>query len=111
MPSLATIIEDLARAQSELLRAADAVPADRWKTRPAEEGRWLAVSCSDDVRGSTRHPAQSTVTLEPKVVREKEEILAGLRGVRSGRWLFIRRAQGPRPHSVNTGWRIRFWEA
>ncbi len=42
LPSLATIIEDLARAQSELLRAADAVPADRWKTRPAEEGRWSA---------------------------------------------------------------------
>jgi hypothetical protein len=37
------------------------------------------------------------VTLEPKVVREKEEILAELRGVRSGRWLFIRRDQGPRP--------------
>ncbi len=41
MPSLATIIENLARAQSELLRAADAVPADQWKTRPAV-GRWSA---------------------------------------------------------------------
>jgi uncharacterized damage-inducible protein DinB len=41
VPSLATIIENLARAQSELLRAADAVPADQWKTRPAE-GRWSA---------------------------------------------------------------------
>ena len=41
MPSLATIIENLARAQRELLRAADAVPADKWKTRPAE-GRWSA---------------------------------------------------------------------
>jgi len=39
--SIATIIENLARAQSELLRAADAVPADQWKTRPAE-GRWSA---------------------------------------------------------------------
>jgi len=39
--SLATIIENLARAQDELLRAADAVPADKWKTRPAE-GRWSA---------------------------------------------------------------------
>jgi uncharacterized damage-inducible protein DinB len=39
--SLATIIENLARAQEELLRAADAVPADKWKTRPAE-GRWSA---------------------------------------------------------------------
>jgi uncharacterized damage-inducible protein DinB len=39
--SLATIIENLARAQGELLRAAGAVPADQWKTRPAE-GRWSA---------------------------------------------------------------------
>jgi uncharacterized damage-inducible protein DinB len=41
VPPLATIIENLARAQSELLRAADAVPADQWKTRPADE-RWSA---------------------------------------------------------------------
>ena len=43
LPSLATIIENLARAQSELLcaAAADAVPAARWKMRPAE-GRWSA---------------------------------------------------------------------
>ena len=41
MPALATIIENLARAQSELMRAADAVPARQWKTRPAE-GRWSA---------------------------------------------------------------------
>jgi DinB superfamily len=39
--SLATIIENLAHAQSKLLRAADAVAADQWKTRPAE-GRWSA---------------------------------------------------------------------
>jgi len=32
---------NLARAQSELLRAADAVPAEQWKTKPAE-GRWSA---------------------------------------------------------------------
>ena|ERR1700674_712171 len=41
LPSLAKIIENLACAQSELLRTADAVPADQWKTRPAE-GRWSA---------------------------------------------------------------------
>jgi uncharacterized damage-inducible protein DinB len=41
MPSLAIIIGNLARAQSELLRAADAIPEDQWKTRPAE-GRWSA---------------------------------------------------------------------
>lgn len=42
MPSIATIIENLARAQSELLRAADSVPSEQWKTRPAE-GRWSAA--------------------------------------------------------------------
>ncbi len=41
MPSLATIIKNLERAQSGLLRAAEAVPADQWKTRPGE-GRWSA---------------------------------------------------------------------
>lgn len=41
MPSLEIIVENLARAQSELLRAADAVPAEQWKTRPAD-GRWSA---------------------------------------------------------------------
>ncbi len=39
--SIKIIIENLGRAQSELLRAADAVPAEQWKTRPAE-GRWSA---------------------------------------------------------------------
>jgi uncharacterized damage-inducible protein DinB len=39
--SLEIILQNLARAQSELLHAADAVPADQWKTRPAD-GRWSA---------------------------------------------------------------------
>jgi uncharacterized damage-inducible protein DinB len=39
--SLKNIVENLDRAQSELLRAADAVPADQWKTSPGE-GRWSA---------------------------------------------------------------------
>src|SRR6267378_30902 len=41
VPSLATIVENLALAQRELLRAAEAVPEDQWKTRPAD-GRWSA---------------------------------------------------------------------
>ncbi|PYU52508.1 MAG: hypothetical protein DMG48_04290 [Acidobacteria bacterium] len=41
VPALAIIIENLARAKGELLRAADVVPARQWKTRPAE-GRWSA---------------------------------------------------------------------
>jgi uncharacterized damage-inducible protein DinB len=39
--SLEIILQNLARAQRELLRAADAVPADQWKTRPAD-GQWSA---------------------------------------------------------------------
>jgi uncharacterized damage-inducible protein DinB len=39
--SLATILDKLAGAQSELLRAADTVPTEHWKTSPAE-GRWSA---------------------------------------------------------------------
>ena len=41
MPSLKTIVESLDRAQRELLRAADAVPANQWEARP-DEGRWSA---------------------------------------------------------------------
>jgi hypothetical protein len=41
MPALKTIVENLDRAQRELLRAADAVSANQWEARPGE-GRWLA---------------------------------------------------------------------
>ena len=41
MPRLAIILENLARAQSDLLHAADAIRPDQWKARPAE-GRWSA---------------------------------------------------------------------
>jgi hypothetical protein len=41
MPALVTIVENLDRAQSGLLRAADVVPAEQWKTAPGE-GRWSA---------------------------------------------------------------------
>lgn len=41
MPSLQTITENLARAEIQFLAAADAVPADQWRTCPAE-GRWSA---------------------------------------------------------------------
>ncbi len=37
------------------------------------------------------------VTLEPKVVREKEEMLAELRGVRERTLAFIEETRGPRP--------------
>jgi hypothetical protein len=38
---LETILDNLARAQTGLLRAADTVPAEQWAARP-EEGRWSA---------------------------------------------------------------------
>ncbi len=37
VPSLKSITENLARAEKKFLSAADAVPADHWKTRPGEE--------------------------------------------------------------------------
>jgi hypothetical protein len=41
VPSLESIIENLARAERQFLAAADAVPAHHWKTSPSE-GRWSA---------------------------------------------------------------------
>jgi len=41
MPALKTIVENLDRAQTELLRAADAVSANQWEARLGE-GRWSA---------------------------------------------------------------------
>jgi hypothetical protein len=42
VPQLQPILEKLDRAQHNLLRAADAVPADLWKTCP-QEGAWSAA--------------------------------------------------------------------
>jgi uncharacterized damage-inducible protein DinB len=41
-PELDSIIACMAKAQKRLLSAADAVPAEEWKTRPSE-GRWSAA--------------------------------------------------------------------
>jgi uncharacterized damage-inducible protein DinB len=41
-PELDSIIACMAKAQRRLLSAADAVPAEEWKTRP-REGRWSAA--------------------------------------------------------------------
>ena len=41
MRSLEIILQNLARAQSELLHAADSVPAEQWKVRPSDD-RWSA---------------------------------------------------------------------
>ena len=42
MSSLESIAENLARAEAQFLRAAEAIPAEQWKTCPAE-GRWSAA--------------------------------------------------------------------
>jgi uncharacterized damage-inducible protein DinB len=120
--SQAIITENLGRAQSELLRAADAVPAEQWKTRPAE-GRWSAgeVIChlsaveravlgrADKLLQEPPNPApfykrfhvpmmfvearvirrKAPTPLEPRAVREKEEMLAELRHVRERTLAFI----------------------
>lgn len=41
MPSLQSISQNLARAEKKFLTAADAIPANQWKTSPGE-GRWSA---------------------------------------------------------------------
>jgi uncharacterized damage-inducible protein DinB len=41
MPTLKTIVANLDRAQQGLLRAADEVPENQWKTQPGQ-GRWSA---------------------------------------------------------------------
>jgi hypothetical protein len=42
VPVPAAIIDKLARSQANLLRAAEAIPAEQWKTRP-REGCWSAA--------------------------------------------------------------------
>ncbi len=127
VPSLATIVKNLARAQIELLRAADAVPAGHWKTRPAE-GRWSAgelighlsaieraiLRRADKLLQEPPKPApwyrrfhipmmlvearvirrKAPTTIEPQMVREKEEMLAELREVRKRTLAFIEETRG-----------------
>src|SRR5258707_830474 len=115
VPSLATIVENLARAQSELLRAAEGVPENQWKTRPAE-GRWSAGEMIGHLSAVERtilsradkllqkppkslpffkrfHVPMMVVEarvirlktpkwLDVQMIREKEEMLAELRGAR-----------------------------
>jgi uncharacterized damage-inducible protein DinB len=122
VPSLATIVENLARAQRELLRAAEAVPEDQWKTRPAE-GRWSAGELIGHLSAVERailsradkllqkppkslpffkrfHVPMMVVEarvirlktpkwLDVQTIREKEEMLAELRGVRERTLAFI----------------------
>jgi DinB superfamily len=121
MPLLEPILEKLARAQHGLLRAADAIPADLWKTSP-REGAWSAAELIAHVmtvertvigavdRIVQKQPKQiplmkrfrlpfvlvearlirmkTPVTADPRLLQEKEAMLAELREVR-GRTLAL----------------------
>jgi|SRR6267143_5174542 len=121
VPSLATIVENLARAQSELLRAAEGVPENQWKTRPAE-GRWSAgemighLSAVERTILSRKPPKsppflkrfhvpmmmvearvirlKTPKSLDVQTIREKKEMLAELRGVRERTLAFIEETRG-----------------
>ena len=127
VPALATIIENLARAQRELLRVADSIPGDHWKTKPAE-GQWSAgelichlsaverfiLSRTDKLLQNPPKPVpfykrfhvpmmivearvirrKAPAAVEPRMVGEKEEMLAELRGVRERTLAFIEETKG-----------------
>jgi uncharacterized damage-inducible protein DinB len=68
--SLKNIVENLARAQAELLRAADAVPAEQWKTRPAD-GRWSAgelIGHLSEIERAILSRADKQLQKPPKIV-------------------------------------------
>ena len=70
MASLKTIVENLKRAQVELLRAADAVPAEHWKTRPAD-GRWSAgelIGHLSEIERAILSRADKQLQKPPKIV-------------------------------------------
>jgi uncharacterized damage-inducible protein DinB len=120
--SLEPILGNLARAQRELLRAADAVPADQWKTGPGD-GRWSAgelvahlitveraiISRADKALREPPMPVpflkrvhlpmalvesrlvrrKTPIPLDSKLLRQKEQMLADLRGIRERTLAFI----------------------
>jgi hypothetical protein len=122
MRSIEPIQRKLASAQTELLRAADAVPADQWKRSPGD-GAWSAgelvahlIMVERAIIGSadriTQKPAKTIpllkrfhlplrlvesrivrrktpIPLDPRLVREKEAMLAELRDVRGRTLAFM----------------------
>ena len=118
--TLKPIIEKLVKAQSGMLRAADAVSSERWQTRPAP-ARWSAaelighvVTIERAVLGAADRVVQkppahflplalsrsrlfrikTPIPLDPELVREKEEMLAELREVRERTLAFIEETSG-----------------
>jgi hypothetical protein len=125
--NLEPILEKLARAQDGLLRTADLVPVEQWKTRP-QNGGWsaaeivahlimierLIIGSADRLLQKTpRHFSllrrlhlplalvearvvrrKTPIPLDPELVREKEAMLAELRGVRERTLAFIDETKG-----------------
>jgi hypothetical protein len=63
VPALKTIVENLACAQAGLLRAADDVPVDHWKTSPGA-GRWSAGELVGHL-----------ITIERAIIRGADKLL------------------------------------
>ncbi len=140
MPALATIIENLACAQRDLLRIADSIPPDQWKTKPAE-GQWSAgelichlsaverfiLTRADKLLQNPPKPVpfykrfhvpmlivearvirrKAPAAVEPRMVGDKEEMLAELRGVRERTLAFIEETKGRDLSKYDTK-RVRF---
>jgi hypothetical protein len=125
--SLKIIHDNLARAQTEFLGAADVVVREQWCTRPGAD-RWSAGELVAHLMSIERailwtadrileHPPRpvsflkslhlpmvlvesrlvrrkSPIPLDPALLCEKEEMLAGLRGVRDRTFSFIEETRG-----------------
>jgi DinB superfamily len=121
------ILERLGGSQRQLLRSADAVPAEHWKTRPGRSG-WSAaelvahlimveravVGKADRILQKTPKrfsffkrlhlpiglvearviKQKSPIPLDPEIVQEKEEMLAGLREMRERTLAFLEETKG-----------------
>lgn len=65
MPALQSIVDRLACAQNELLRAADAVPAVQWETSPGND-RWSAGELTSHL-----------ITVEGFIIRRADKLVQG----------------------------------
>ncbi len=127
MPALQSILDRLACAQKELLRAADAVPVVQWETSPGND-RWTAGELTSHLISVERailravdkllqgppkpYPwfkrfhlpmalvearlikRKSPITVDPRLVRGKEAMLAELLEVRERTLTFVEETRG-----------------
>jgi uncharacterized damage-inducible protein DinB len=61
-PTLEPLVEKLAQAQTQFLRAADSVSPENWKTRP-REGKWSAAEL-----------VQHVVTIEKSIIEKADRV-------------------------------------